>query len=319
VTGTIETLPAGAVGVDYSFGRPSIADMLTLGVQFASRYICIDNPLTHDKLVTRDEIRRLADAGILMMVNYEQGESTTLGGETAGRRHGPVAGDWRAFLEMPDELPIVISTDVGVTRAQYSAISDFCAAFSETGGGTIGHYHGTTLCAHLEDQGLNELTWMAMATSWSPGGETSAVHVRQKGYVLGSCDANYVRKPTPFWNFNGEADKNQPEVDMAKLTLFPCADADAVFVGMFDGRQVHTVTHCTWQDVEHYKADGVPIFETSVGGFRWVTLLGDLPAPGSDSRHEWTGGEFRRVVSQGTKGDPGRDAPIPIRFEPVYG
>jgi hypothetical protein len=92
-------------------------------------------PLTHDKLVTRDEIRRLADAGILMMVNYEQGESTTLGGETAGRRHGPVAGDWRAFLEMPDELPIVISTDVGVTRAQYSAISDFCAAFSETGGG----------------------------------------------------------------------------------------------------------------------------------------------------------------------------------------
>src|SRR5204862_5182516 len=99
-----------------------------------------------------------------------------------GRKHGPVAGDWRAYLEMPDDLAIVVTTDVGVTRSQYNAISDFCAAFSETGGGKIGHYHGTTLCAYLEDQGLNDLTWMAMATSWSPGGETDRVHVRQKGY-----------------------------------------------------------------------------------------------------------------------------------------
>lgn len=204
MTGTIELLPAGSFGVDYSFGRPSIADMQTLETRFASRYICIDNPLTHGKLVTIDEVRRLADAGILMMINYEQGESTTFGGETAGRKHGKVAADWRHYLQMPADLAIVISTDVGVTSSQYPAISDFCAAFMEESGGPVGHYHGTILCAHLEARGLNDLTWMAMATSWSPGGETAAVHVRQKGYVLGVCDANYVRKPTPFWNYNGE-------------------------------------------------------------------------------------------------------------------
>lgn len=214
MTGTVELLPAGSFGVDYSFGRPALADLQTIGTQFVSRYICIENDLTRGKLWTKDQLRWLADAGIFAQVNYEQGESTTLGGEAAGRRHGKVAADWRHYLEMPPDLPIVVSTDVGVTRAQYGAIEDFCHAFKEESGGPIGHYHGTALCAYLEDRGLNDLTWMAMATSWSPGGETARVHVRQKGYVLGVCDANYVRKSTPFWNYHGESLPPSQEDDM---------------------------------------------------------------------------------------------------------
>lgn len=226
MTGTVEMLPAGAFGVDFSFGRPALDDMLTLGVQFVSRYVCIDNALTHDKLWTLDQLRFYADAGILAMVNYEQGENTTLGGETAGRKHGKVAADWRHYLGMPADMPMPISTDQGVTASQFSAIADFHAAFVDEGGGPVGCYHGTTLCAYLEDRGLNDLTWMAMATSWSPGGETDRVHVRQKGYVLGSCDANYVRKPTPFWNFNGVRPPDPPhprlltsEYDMADFRI----------------------------------------------------------------------------------------------------
>lgn len=221
MTGTIEMLPAGAFGVDDSFQPPSLADMLAIGAQFESRYVCIENDLTRPKLWTLDRLHRNADAGILAMVNYEQSVGTTLTGDAGGRRHGKVAADWRAYLGMPPDLPIVISTDQGVTSSQYSAISDFCAAFQQESGGPIGHYHGTTLCAHLEAQGLNELTWMAMATSWSPGGETAAVHVRQKGYVLGGCDANYVRKSTPFWNINGDPptppDKIETRFDMPAL------------------------------------------------------------------------------------------------------
>lgn len=297
MTGTVELLPAGSFGVDNSFQPPSQAAMLAIGVQFESRYICIENDLTRPKLWTLDRLKRNADAGIFAMVNYEQGEGTTLGGAAAGVKHGQVAADWRHYLGMPDDLAVVITTDVGVTASQYSAIADFCAAFQETSGGPIGHYHGTTLCAYLENRGLNDLTWMAMATSWSPGGETPAVQVRQKGYVLnGSCDANYVRQPTPFWDFNGTP---KPPEDPMPYTLFQCSDADAVFGGFWDEEIAQEIVHLDSPTFLHYRDDlHKPVRATTVAELATAYLIGPLPR--DDSRHDWNGSEFKWWSGEGS-------------------
>src|SRR5213075_1871065 len=114
-------------------------------------------------------------------------------------------------LGSPPGMPIPVSTDATTSTDKFPAIRDFMEAFnyevSQVYGEAEldGHYYGTPLLQYLEDRQVSRLNWMAMATSWSnPLVETDRVHVRQKGYVLGVCDANYVRKPTPFWNYNGE-------------------------------------------------------------------------------------------------------------------
>lgn len=279
--------------------------------------------------VNRDVVEAAWAAGLVVMLNFELSDQAAKNGYSQGVAHAKRAMSSSAALGFEGEAPLIFSgADFNPTAEQMPAVLDYHRALVDTYtlgiGGAYGPYR---VLEPLSRQSWWPDDWPL----WHWGGDGKTLYpwawVKQgpggsyfNPTVGFNVDNNLLLKPMKFWAGYGKPYVPDviPEDDMAKLTLFPCSDADAVFVGMFDGEQVHTVTHCTWEDVEHYKADGVPIFGTSIGGFKWVTLLGDLPAMGSDSRHEWTGAEFRRVVGEGTPGKDGKDAPIPRSFTPVY-
>jgi hypothetical protein len=83
----------------------------------------------------------------------------------------------------------------------------------------------------------------------------------------------------------------------AGTTLFIPTDCDAQFIGQTDERGV--ATEVWWADGRRANAHlgaGARIDDKlSLGGFNNVVLLGPLPT--GDTRHNWDGSEFFRVVS----------------------
>lgn len=86
-----------------------------------------------------------------------------------------------------------------------------------------------------------------------------------------------------------------------KNALFIPTDCDAQFYGHADDNGNALWVEWTGGDekaqaaVRAWKAAGIEVFDAlSLGGFINCTLLGPLPT--GDTRHVWTGAEFRRVV-----------------------
>lgn len=92
----------------------------------------------------------------------------------------------------------------------------------------------------------------------------------------------------------------QPEPgddNMAKRTLFIPTDCDAQFLGWADdaGNAIE-LTWVTKAVADAHRGVGVVIRDQlSLGGFGNCVLLG--PVPVGDTRHNWTGAEFFRVVA----------------------
>jgi hypothetical protein len=87
------------------------------------------------------------------------------------------------------------------------------------------------------------------------------------------------------------------EDNMAKRTLFIPTDCDAQFIGWAD--DAGNALEVWWVNkavADAHRGVGVVVRDgLSLGGFRNCILLG--PIPQGDTKHQWDGSEFFRVVA----------------------
>jgi len=199
-------LEAGDVVLDYSFARPNPDHMVAAGVKAVCRYIAGLNPATRGKILFPDERDRLWDAGLGILLNWEQDAGAPLGGGIVGKTHGQIAAQMAADLDYPRDLPIAVSVDVGIATSQLAQVADYFYQYKTQCPWPLTVYGGTFVGDYLVGAGFVEGIWQAAASSWSPK-PSSHVFLRQwvgaknpsVEQFLPGVDDNTVIQPFPVW------------------------------------------------------------------------------------------------------------------------
>lgn len=214
--GSIHTLPVGMRGVDYSFARPPMADLVAYG-GFVSRYLSLDNRLTHGKILFPAEVEQLAEADLGVMLNFELAATSAFAGYQAGRAHADTAGAQAENLGVPHGSAIVFSVDTNIDRTRWPVLDAYFHGCNDSlaGAYAVGDYVESDYIDHLDAEGLATLHWWPAASSWSDNRITPLAHVQQLvGTPVAGCDGNVLRRETPFW-FPGREPLEPQEDDMS--------------------------------------------------------------------------------------------------------
>lgn len=336
-TGALRILRPGAVVWDYSTQRPSADQLADANVAAASRYLSAINSLTLPKVLTYDEAHWLADLGVALMLNYEWTPDGPLRGAPRGvtdatwvNRFRHEHGEWGRPLDWPDNVPLVVSLDVGVTQAQIDGpCTDYWAAFRETyTGKVVGDYHGVPLHRRLVGMGLSSVHWTAGgAWAWSsPYAVTEwPTHIVQR--VSGVGGRNQLLGDVAFWDPNGSA----PEAPMMNGVVIVLRDSWVRLEGAWtqptmDGRGGRIVGPVRWIDgptMEDHLASGFDAIDRSWTELANMTYIGatlpfgdygrpNLPTIGGRPA-SWDGTEFRDFVlgPEGLDIEPGPPVLVP--------
>lgn len=158
-------IQAGYLGVDYSFARPSPTVLAANGVRFVSRYLSAVR--LNPKNVTRAEVDALHEAGIGVLLNFEQATGDVLGGAPMGEHNAALAVEQAVDLGYPPGLPIIYSFDTGPQqRATAEAYYRAAEAVTAAAGWTTGLYAGIDAIAWADADGwATGFRWQA--TAWS--------------------------------------------------------------------------------------------------------------------------------------------------------
>lgn len=173
-------------GVDYSWARPSPADLHAKGYQFAARYLSYD---TSGKNLTAPEAKSLINAGIKVVSNWESGANDALDGYNAGVTHAKKAQAEALAAGMPASRPIYFSVDFDASTSQQGALNSYMdGVASVLGRSRTGAYGGYYVIKRLFDAG--KITWGWQTYAWSGGQWDSRAQLRQiqNGIAGGSLD-----------------------------------------------------------------------------------------------------------------------------------
>jgi Domain of unknown function (DUF1906) len=178
------------LGLDWAWGRPSMASLKAAGVSFACRY------LSHDgsKNLSRSEADQLHDAGIDRVVVWETAAGRALSGRPAGEADARAALSQAAGCGMPDDRPIYFAVDFDATERQQTAINAyFGGVVSVLGVARSGAYGGYWVVKRLFDAGLIRFGWQTYA--WSGGNWDHRAQLQQysNGHRVGGVDCDYNR------------------------------------------------------------------------------------------------------------------------------
>lgn len=182
---------AGAFGVDYAWGRPSIDALKAAGAKFVCRYLSHD---TTGKNLTRGEADQLSAAGIWIVVVWETSARRALAGAKGGIADAEDAAAQARACGMPEGRPIYFAVDWDATQAQQVAINGYLdGAASVLGRARVGIYGGHGPVARALDAGKARWAWQTLA--WSAGRWDSRAHIRQYAIEqrLGGADVDYNR------------------------------------------------------------------------------------------------------------------------------
>ncbi|TDC58379.1 DUF1906 domain-containing protein [Actinomadura sp. KC345] len=162
-------------GVDYSWGRPGVAALKRAGVKFACRYLSHD---TTGKNLTRAEADALSDAGIWVVVVWQNTKDGPLGGRSAGEADARDAARQAVACGMPDGRPIYFAADWDASPGQQDAINAYLdGAASVLGRDRVGLYAGHGPMKRAFDAGKMAYGWQTYA--WSGGRWDSRAQLRQ--------------------------------------------------------------------------------------------------------------------------------------------
>lgn len=194
----VATLPMGTRGLDYVTPPVSETQLYADGWRFVCRYIAQSTSI--GKLVTAAEIRRIHAAGLGLFLNYEWSAGRWRGGAAAGYIDGAFARSKAYEYGYPETVPILVSFDQDVTKADLPVLWAYADAFFKACAPfTIGAY-GDSDCLNAL-AGISRLNWLAMATYWSQYTPLAVpVHIKQKGRAYGtSADINVTLLPVKCW------------------------------------------------------------------------------------------------------------------------
>ena len=157
-------------GLDYSWGRPRLGEVVAQGYRFVSRYLSYDQT---GKNITPAERDQILAAGLELSLNWQwRGDWQEIrGGAPVGREHATEAVRQAKALGYPAGCTIYYSIDFDAQEPGLSgAVTDYIRAAAEvtrTAGYRMGAYGGYRTIQHLFDRGLIDDGWQTYA--WSGG------------------------------------------------------------------------------------------------------------------------------------------------------
>ena len=203
-------------GLDYAWGRPSMAALHAAGVRFVCRY------LSHSpsKNLTSAEAHSLSDAGIWIVVVWETTAKRALDGRTAGIADALDAQTQAQACGQPAGRPIYFAVDWDASSAQQSKIDAYLdGAASVLGRDRVGIYGGYGPVSRAMEDGHAAWGWQTYA--WSGGRWYGGAQLQQysNNHTLGGvgCDYNRATKDD-YGQWRAGVSPNIQEDDMAQVT-----------------------------------------------------------------------------------------------------
>lgn len=179
-------IDAEAEGRDYSYARPSLAQLWMDGQRFIVRYV--RSPFTHAKVVGPLEAAQIRSTGFGLVVVFELNQARPLLGSGAGTIDGTVTREYCQLLGQPYEVPVLAAVDFdtilnGQARpnrpATETKVREYLEGFSSAAGpyrwGVYGDYEAIDIAETLG----SALNWQMGARSFSHSAIHPAAHVVQ--------------------------------------------------------------------------------------------------------------------------------------------
>lgn len=177
-------------GIDYAWGRPSIASMKAGKVKFAARYLSHD---TTGKNLSRSEADALASAGIWCVVVWETtANRAKTGGRAGGAADAKAASAQAKACGMPGSRPIYFAVDFDAKRADWTKIAEyFKGVISVLGLGRVGMYAAYDPIKWAFDDSLITYGWQTYA--WSEGqlDRRSQIYQYSNDQFMGGVDCDF--------------------------------------------------------------------------------------------------------------------------------
>ncbi|HET6914580.1 MAG TPA: DUF1906 domain-containing protein [Acidimicrobiales bacterium] len=184
-------MTAQTLAVDYSFARPSLADIKAAGYVAVGRYLGADT----SKCISRDEARRIHRKGLGIFLVFENAANRALGGKTAGVVDAHAAVNQANAVGLPKNCPIFFAVDFDTTAAQVRPY--FEGVFSVLGDRS-GVYGGIKVTEGLRDM----IAYRWQTAAWSAGQVDPNAHLYQRlkmTHPIPQCDENVICHPFPLW------------------------------------------------------------------------------------------------------------------------
>ena len=171
------------LGVDFSYARPSVAQIKALGAHWVGRYLSTDP----GKGLSKAELDEYLAAGLDVVLFYETTATRALQGFTAGHNDGHTAAMLRASLGIPASVPIYFTAD---TDTSWSAVEPyFSGAEQAVGVNRAGVYGGYQVVQGAANAGFR---YLCQTTAWSHGQWCPKALIRQEGQLMhGQLDQDF--------------------------------------------------------------------------------------------------------------------------------
>lgn len=223
------TLAAGDIGIDYSYARPPIADIVKDGAKFVIRYSAGAASDPHNgshadnagKLITPAEFKALLHAGLDVIANDEWYESRVTEGYAAGKMDGKAATAlWRS-CGLAKGATVYCSWDAAPNAGQYRAVRRYLRGWKAGSGGYYvpDLYGGTPVLRNLLSK-VNPLRtvyrirygWRPNAGSWSSDGlpyqpDTKPAQRASLVVLAAKATPAHIWQTGNYW-FSKSADEN---------------------------------------------------------------------------------------------------------------
>lgn len=149
-------------GVDYSWGRPDVAELRRAGKRFAVRYVSFNRT---GKNLTRGEADALHAAGLATVTNWENSAHDQLGGFDQGVIHAREADRLHRAAGGPPDAPIYFSTDFDASTAQLATCFAYLRGAAEIiGWPRVGVYGGRRTIDYIA---ARDVRWLWQTYAWS--------------------------------------------------------------------------------------------------------------------------------------------------------
>lgn len=163
-------------GIDYSWGRPDLDLVRQAGYSFIVRYLSFDRT---GKNLTRAEAEQAANAGLELVLNWQNKRGDYRGGGPVGRIHGRAArlqADLIGARRHSPPIYVSIDEDTSADPTLMNAAVDYLAAFQEeieatrpyTGRYFLGVYGGLDTIRRIDDEHMSGYLWQTRAWSGTP-------------------------------------------------------------------------------------------------------------------------------------------------------
>lgn len=163
-------------GIDYSWARPGGAAIKRAGKKFVVRYLWPDG--MGGKGLDYGELQDLLAHGLEIVLVYQAGTNTLLGGRSVGVQQAQTAQSEINRLGLPKNSPVYFAADWDASPAQQGAIDDFLrGAASVIGKDRVGIYGKADVMARCMQN--KTATWFWQTYAWSGGRVQQGIHLYQ--------------------------------------------------------------------------------------------------------------------------------------------